>query len=130
MPSFSNKSKECLLTCDPRLQTICFDAIAIMDFTVLEGHRDQETQNLLYAEGKSQLKYPYSRHNRNPSKAVDIAPYPIDWNNKERFYALAGVMFTIAEKYGYKLTWGGTWGGLDDKNIGGFYDLPHFQIED
>jgi len=25
-----------------------------------------------------------------PSDAVDVAPYPIDWNDKERFYYFAG----------------------------------------
>lgn len=128
MPKFGKKSKERLFTCHQKLQLICFEAISVMDFTVLEGHRTEKKQNQLFAEGKSQLEYPMSKHNRSPSLAVDIAPWPIDWEDRERFYMLAGLMFGIAAKHGITLRWGGTWGGPDDKNTSGFFDGPHFEI--
>lgn len=135
MPKFGNASKLKLMTCDQRLQKICLDAIEVMDFTVLCGHRGQEEQDELFANGKSKLQWPKSKHNKNPSVAVDIAPWPIpdNWGSYDphqlgRFYALAGVMFAMAAKHKIKLRWGGTWGGIDDKNPSGFFDLPHFEI--
>lgn len=128
MPKFGNASKLKLMTCDQRLQKICLDAIEVMDFTVLCGHRDSDEQNKLFEEGKTKVQWPKSKHNVTPSVAVDLAPYPVDWNDTERFYALAGVMFAIAAKHKIKLRWGGTWGGIDDKNPSGFVDMPHFEI--
>lgn len=128
MPTFGNKSKENLLTCHEKLQLVCWEAIAIMDFTVLEGHRDQEKQALMFNEGKSKTKWPRSKHNRLPSHAVDIAPYPIDWGDRERFYMLAGIMFGIAFKHGIKLRWGGDWDGDMDFKDQSFNDLPHFEL--
>lgn len=127
MPQFGKKSKERLATCDPCLQEICNEAIKVFDFTVLEGHRDEEMQNKLYSEGKSKLRYPDSKHNTSPSKAIDIIPYPIDWQDTERFARLAGLIFGIAHSKGINLRWGGTWKGLDG-GLADFADMPHFEI--
>ena len=102
MPYFSIRSKEILSTCHPDLQDICNTAIQIIDFSVIWGLRDKEQQNDLYNKGLSKLMWPYSKHNiANPefekySKAVDIAPWPIDWTNKLRFILLAGIIKAIA----------------------------------
>lgn len=130
MPTFGKRSKEKLVTCHKKLQLICWEAIAIMDFSILEGYRNAETQDKLFKDGKSKLEYPDSKHNKYLSLAVDIAPYPIAWEDRQSFYALAGIMFTIAHSKGIKLRWGGTWGGLQDKNKSGFVDLPHFELVD
>ncbi len=128
MPNFSKASLAQLNTCHPDLQKICNEAIKIMDFSVLEGHRDEKAQNLAYKQKRSKVKWPEGKHNAMPSLAVDIAPYPINWNDTKRFYALAGVMFAIAHQHGIKLRWGGTWGDLDTINKSGFLDLPHFEL--
>ena len=130
MPKFGRKSLERLETCDVRLQDICNHAIKVFDFTVLEGYRDEETQQRLFWEGKSKLQFPNSKHNTNPSKAIDVAPWNngINWADKEAFARLAGLMFGVASMKGIQLRWGGTWGGLQGKNKSGFYDLPHFEI--
>ena len=60
--------------------------------------------------------------------AVDVCPYPIDWNNKERFYHFAGYVKGIADSMGIKIRWGGDWDGdtvFDDQS---FHDLPHFEL--
>ena len=128
MPKFGNKSLEKLKTCDPRLQDILHEAIKIFDFSVLEGHRDEETQNRLVKEGKSKLEWPKSKHNPFPSKAVDIAPYPINWSDKGSFYILAGIVFGIAHEKGIKLRWGGDWDGDWSRSDQTFHDLPHLEI--
>ena len=52
------------------------------------------------------MQYPNSKHNKLPSKAVDVAPYPIDWNDPDRFYHFAGYVRGIAEGMGIKIRWG------------------------
>ena len=92
MPQFSASSEESLQTCHPALQRLCRRVIETYDFTVLEGHRGKKRQNKLVEEGRSKVEWPNSMHNRKPSLAVDIAPYPIDWDAYNRFYELAGHM--------------------------------------
>lgn len=106
-------------------------AIHIMDFSVLSGKRGEIEQNALYDDGKTKLKYPNSYHNNEPfSNAVDIAPYPIDWNDAERFILLAGIVIGISELFGHKVTWGGDWDRDFEVKDNNFDDLGHFQIED
>ncbi len=128
MANFSKKSLDKLNTCDSALQEICLEAIKIYDFTVLCGNRTEEEQNQLFAEGKSQLKYPQSKHNSSPSQAVDIAPYPIDWEDTGRFKLLAGIIFGIAHSKGIKIRWGGDWDSDWNMSEERFRDLPHFEI--
>jgi len=121
MNKFSDKSQGKLNSCHEKLQVICKEAIKITDFTVLCGHRNEVDQNKAYEKGASGAKWGESKHNSHPSMAVDIAPYPIDWNDTERFARLAGTIEAIAFKYGVKLKWGG-----DFKNL---KDMPHFEID-
>jgi len=121
MPKFGLKSRKKLETCNKKIQKIMHEAIKRMDFTVLCGFRSEEEQNKVYSKGASKLKFPKSRHNKNPSDAIDIAPWPIDWNNLARFRKLASIVKEEAKKLGYKVTWGGDWTTL--------VDMPHFQIE-
>ena len=79
MPRFGRKSKERLASCDPKLQKLFNEVIKHVDCSVLEGHRGKERQNKFYDEGKSKVRYPNGRHNANPSLAVDVTPYPVDW---------------------------------------------------
>lgn len=130
MPTFSEKSKLILGTCDVRLQEICNNAIEIMDFTVLCGHRNEEEQNEAFRKGNSKLKFPHSKHNSTPSKAVDLAPYPIDWVDYTRFTLLAGVILGIAHQRGVKLRWGGDFNGDFILKNDRFLDMPHFEIVD
>lgn len=125
---FSKKSLSVLNTCDPRLIEICNEAIKLMDFSVIEGYRGEIEQNKAFNEGHSKLKFPLSSHNKQPSLAVDLAPYPIDWNNRERFILLAGLMVGIGHQKGYNIRWGGAWNGLDTIEVNKFSDLPHFEI--
>ena len=123
MPHFSEQSKKRLSTCHPWLQDLCNEAIKIYDFTVLCGHRDELAQMIAFQEGKSKLDWPKSKHNKTPSLAVDLAPYPIDWNDIDRFYHLAGIMKGLNHKMRrLRLTWGGDWYS--------FKDYPHFEIKE
>jgi peptidoglycan L-alanyl-D-glutamate endopeptidase CwlK len=107
MAKFGKKSKERLATCDKRLQRVFNEVIHYVDCSVLEGHRSGERQDKLFEEGKTKVKYPKGRHNASPSRAVDVAPYPIDWADRERFHLFAGFVLGIAYSMDIALRWGG-----------------------
>lgn len=127
MPSFSKLSAERLATCDERLQRILNEAIKRVDFTVICGHRDEEAQEEAFRLNRSKVRWPMSKHNRLPSLAVDVAPYPIDWKDTARFARLAGYIERVAHEQGVTIRWGGDFNGnwrSDDK----FIDMPHLEI--
>ena len=128
MPRFGKKSKEQLDTCNEKLRRVFNEVIKTVDCSVLEGHRDKDRQNAFYEEGKTKVKYPKGRHNADPSLAVDVVPYPIDWDDRERFHLFAGFVLGTAKQMGIKLRWGGDWNinwFVDDNK---FDDFPHFEL--
>lgn len=130
MPSFGQKSVELLSQCDRRLYDIASDAIKIMDFTVITGHRNQAEQDADFAAGRSKLRWPDGKHNATPSLAMDLCPYRngLQWNDKEAFYLLAGIVLAIAALRGIKIRWGGDWDSDFDLHDQSFMDLGHFEI--
>lgn len=130
MPSFGKISQERLATCHPDLQRICNEVIKIYDFTILEGERTLEQQQAYFKAGKSKLDgiNKKSKHQNKPSLAVDIAPFPVDWNDIKRFYFLAGLFIAKADELGIKVRWGGSWNGSFDFKQNKFNDLPHFEL--
>lgn len=138
MPKFSATSQQRLATCDSRLQQILGEAIQIVDFTILEGHRGQADQDKAFAEGKSKLKWPNGKHNAQPSRAVDIAPWlpdvKIDWGDLVAFGRLMGVVQAIAFRLGVRLRFGLDWDG-DFRSVNrdpgeSFMDAPHIELVD
>lgn len=128
MPKFSERSLDRLETCHPDLQAIFNVVILDYDVTILEGHRGKAAQNEAHRTGKSQLKFPQSKHNKSPALAVDVAPFPIDWEDHARFYFLAGYVHAVADRLGVKIRWGGDWDGDGDLHDSSFLDLPHFEL--
>lgn len=127
MPNFGKKSRERLQTLRPEMQALLNEVIKHYDFSVLCTTRSKEDQNKAFKEGRSKLKFPESKHNHYPSDAVDIAPYPIDWKDRQRFYYLAGLMIMCADKLGIKIRWGGDWNMDSNFKDQTFNDLPHFE---
>ena len=130
MPAFGKSSQDKLATCDPRLQKVFNEVVKYFDCTVIEGHRGEEAQNKAFAEGKSKLKYPQGKHNKIPSLAADVLPYPIDWNDTNRMRYFAGFVVGIAATMGIKLRWGCDWNQNTELKDNSFNDLPHFEIAD
>lgn len=126
MPKFSARSLKNLEQCHPLLQLLMYEAIKVTDFSVICGFRGEREQNEAYNRGNSKLKWPQSKHNQTPSLAVDIVPYPIDWNDERRFRTLGTVVKEIwaqlpeEKKEGWSLSWGGDWKT--------FKDFPHFEL--
>jgi len=129
---FGSTSKARLLECDPRLQTILNAVIKHMDFTVLCATRSRADQEEAVRKGLSRAQYGESPHNFSPALAVDIAPYPVDWRDFERFSFLGGLMKGVASAEGIALTWGYDWNnngtlGKDDP-AESLIDAPHFEL--
>ena len=124
MPSFSKQSLARLNSTDERLVKVFTEVVKYFDCTILEGKRTVDRQKMLVEQGKS--KTMNSKH--LTGKAVDVAPYPIDWNDRERFTYFAGHVMGIASKMGIKLRWGGDWDRDTQVKDNSFDDLPHFEI--
>jgi len=130
MPRFGRKSLSSLLTLELELQEVLQEAIKHFDFSIVSGHRGEEEQNALYnaVPKRSKAKYPHSAHNSYPSKGVDIVPYPIDWEDRERFTYLAGLIQGIAKMKGIEIKWGGDWDRDTEVKDNDFDDLSHFEL--
>ena len=128
MPRFGKKSRERLATCDERLQRVFNEVINYVDCSILEGHRGEERQEKLFDEGKTKVHYPNGRHNASPSRAVDVVPYPVDWDDRERFHLFAGFVLGIAKSMGISLRWGGDWNQNFEVDDNQFDDFPHFEL--
>ena len=149
---YSERSQAAFDTLDLRLQRILLyiKNVLEIDHTVLEGHRDEETQNRYYNQKPqiTKLKWPESAHNIFPSKAVDVVPYVrvpgerggIHWHStdsmiRENYYKEMVRFATIFQMVGFLLfqtetTWGGDWDNdyslMDER----WKDYPHIQLKE
>ena len=135
MPKFSRRSKDNLETADQKLQDLFNEVIKEYDCTIISGHRSPEEQFELYKKGRTLVDGKWtktgktvtnldgytkkSKHNHFPSKAVDVVPYPVDWNNLKRFEEMGRVVKAKAAEMGISIEWGGDWA---------MRDYPHFQV--
>lgn len=123
--------------------------ISSVDFTVLEGVRSKDQAYINYGKGRSVsdlaakgvpakyanpkaakvtwLKDPLSSKHMT-GDAVDLAPYPIDWNDLKRFDKVADAMFKAAKELGVKIRWGADWNGNGVFREKGESDSPHFEL--
>jgi len=103
----------------PDLVAVVKLAISIteQDFTVIEGIRNINRQRELVKAGKSTTMN--SRH--ITGHAVDMVPWPVDWNDLERFEIMSEAMKQAAEELDIPIVWGGDWKS--------FYDAPHFELD-
>lgn len=134
MPQFSERSMTALQTCHADIQTIFNEVIQHFDCIILQGHRGEAEQNKAYQAGKSKLRFPESKHNQQPSMAVDVVPYPIDWNDTNRMRYFAGFVNGTARSFykqgtiKHQVRWGGDWDKDTQVNDNKFQDLPHFEL--
>jgi len=105
--------------------------LGLIDITILEAHRSESKQNRLRALGRSRLRYPKSKHNSYPSRAIDAAPYingKVSFDHKHCIY-LAGIITSVAKIYDVKIRWGGNWDmngePITDQH---FQDLVHYEV--
>ena len=121
MPRFGRASRANLSTAVSDLQKIFNLAVKEFDCSVLVGHRGKKQQNEAFDGGFSTKRYPNSKHNKRPSQAVDVVPYPVDWNDLDRYRELACIVFGIASRLGIRVRCGGLFKGK-------FKDYPHWEV--
>lgn len=107
---------------DSRLHEVIVEASKWMDIAVICGHRDEEAQGAAFSGGFSKKAWPDSKHNRQPSQAVDVVPYDngIDWNNIEAFQDMVLLIKIIAQSKGIKIRCGA--------DFISFKDYPHIEL--
>ena len=128
MAKFSKISLARLQTCHGHLQELCHAVVEHFDFTILCGYRGEEEQEQAFREGKSTKHFPHSKHNTNPSLAVDVAPYPVDWNDPARFARLFGHFERVAAQRGLHIRWGGDWNENTRTKDERLVDMPHVEL--
>ena len=113
------RSLQSLSGVHPDMVAVVKKAIEItgVDFTVIEGIRNINRQRELFKAGKSTTMN--SRH--ITGHAVDMVPWPVDWEDLERFEVMAEAMKAAAEELEIPIVWGGDWKS--------FYDAPHFELD-
>jgi hypothetical protein len=121
-------STERLATCHPQLIDIITDTAkgvdhgdlayaGIFDITVLCGHRGEAEQRKAVADKASKTPWPRSKHNRMPSDAVDVVPYPVRWKDKD-YAALCAILHAYIAGIAHAK-------GVDLFDIS--WDRPHIQ---
>lgn len=130
--TFSRRSRGHLYTCDKRIVAVFETVIEYVDCTILCGVRNREEQNEAFRTGHSKAEWPNGKHNviepEQKSRAVDAAPYPIDWDDKERFYYFSGFVMGIAANLGISLRSGCDWDGDFQVKDQTLFDLVHFEL--
>lgn len=113
------RSAQSLSGVHPDLVSVVEAAIKIteVDFSVIEGIRSLDRQKQLLKDGKSTTLN--SRH--ITGHAVDMVPYPVDWEDLKRFEKMAKAMKRSAKDLDIPIVWGGDWKK--------FYDAPHFELD-
>lgn len=127
----------------PELVKVVQRAIQLtdQDFMVVEGVRSREQCMINWGKGRTvdqcklrgiPEKYaqpklskvtwlldPFaSKHVKG--QAVDLVPFPVDWNDLSKFKAISVAMKAAAVELGIGLAWGGNW--VKSK------DYPHFEL--
>lgn len=103
----------------------------ICDISLIEGFRNEVTQNRYFDDGASEVRWPDGKHNTLPSLAVDFRPYPMPGKETVLFAALAyaaSAAILIGKEEGVTLRWGGDWNRNGDLTDQKFYDLFHLEI--
>lgn len=132
MRTWSNNSRAVYDTLDPRLQILVTrirDEVA--DISLVCGHRNEADQNEAFDSDHSTVRWPNSKHNKYPSVAVDLQPYPYPTYTPKLWGALgyiAGRAHAIAAEEGFRIRWGGDWNGDGDLTDQNFDDLFHLEI--
>lgn len=98
MPKFSKRSLTNIAQCEPDLQKIANELIKEMDVMVICGHRNQADQDAAFKNGYSKVRWPNSKHNSTPSRAMDVVPYPLNWEARAKFLEMREKMKAIAAR--------------------------------
>ena len=149
--NLSQKSLGRLNGVNERLQRVVKRAIELskQDFMVLEGVRTRQQCMTNYGKGRTiaqcvakgvpaqyanpkaakvtWLNNPFASKHVS-GKAVDLVPYPVDWNDLKKFDAIAQAMLQAAKELNVSIRWGADWDADGKSRERGESDSPHFEI--
>ena len=124
--AFSQSSLSRLKGVHPKLIAVAEQALSygVMDLTILPdgGARTLDKEKEMIAGGHSETLN--SKHLIQPDgfgHAIDIAPFPVDFNDIPEFTTMATLMFRAAMDLHIEIVWGGHWHE--------FKDYSHFQLK-
>lgn len=113
MFKLGRRSRSELKGVDKRLVACVETAIQLtsQDFTVFDGLRSREEQQLLYFRGASQRDGYKRLSEHQKGRAVDLVPWIAgkprwEW---DAIYPIAFAMYRAARQQGLSLRWGGCW---------------------
>lgn len=111
----------------PFLQEVSDAILSYMDVSFICGHRGRAEQDEAYATGKSKLRFPQSKHNKMPARAMDLKPVEAESSNRRGFYFMAGFAVGYAAAKGRKLRSGADWNMNGKFTDNEFDDLFHLE---
>ena len=145
--SLSVRSLKALEGVEPGLVKVVKAAIkkTTQDFLVVQGCRTKEEMWANYGKGRTvaqlaakgvpaiyakpkegkvtwlndPLKSNHRVHPDGFGHAVDLVPYPVDWNDLAKFKAISVAMKAAAKELSVAMSWGGDWSGTKD--------YPHYE---
>lgn len=136
--AFGTTSLKRLEGVHPKLVAVATSAIArsSVDFMVLEGVRTPARQLQLYAQGRTKpgpivTWTKVSNHFKKADgygHAVDLVPWPVDWNDLKKFDAIAQAMFAASRELSIPIRWGADWDRDGKPRERGEGDSPHFEL--
>lgn len=145
---FGNKSLERMKGVHPDLVKVMNLAIqkSSQDFSITEGLRTLAKQKTLLAQRlTTTLNSKHLPQSTGYGHAVDVAPYPVNWDLKS-FYPIVEAIRAAAKELGINVKWGGSWDILNNtsaspetlvtnysrlrksKGKSPFIDGPHFEL--
>ena len=100
------------------------------DISITDANRGEAEQDKAFLSGASQVSYPNSKHNRQPSEAVHIDPAPLDYDQPLKYYVLCGVVWVAAKQLALvdSIRWGGDWDKDFNHEEETFRDLAHWEL--
>jgi len=134
--TFTQNDNLKLSSCHPTLVKLMEYAIKDFKFIIICGYRNKQDQNAAYNAKKSKVIYPNSKHNSQPSLAVDIAPvklnkdytYWIDWKDIDLFIELYNHIKECSNELGIKIRWGGDFNMDGDITTTDAWDKSHYEL--
>jgi D-alanyl-D-alanine carboxypeptidase len=121
MPKLSTASQRRLAGAHPLLQRLFVAVAADAAIIILDGQRGRAAQERAFALGHSRAHFGQSAHNWSPAIALDVVPAPLDWEDLDRFRALAALVKAKARALNVQIVWGGDWPTLRD--------MPHYELD-
>lgn len=87
--NWGKKSREVLATLTPDLIYLMNKLADIRNVSLISGFREEQEQNEYYRRGTG-VRWPFSKHNVYPSQAVDVVPWPTQYDSIEELDMMLG----------------------------------------